>query len=429
MSTLAERIEPFAAMVFNLARCGELKNLIAPPYDLIDAARQAELYARSPWNVVRLELNREADSYAAAAATLQQWVADRILERTARPALYFYTQSFNLDGRRLKRNGLIARVRLEEFATGRILPHERTFPKAKEDRLRLLTATRANISPIFGLYPSETANLEKLLESVAARPPSLEVVDDLGIANQIRAIDSPDEIAAVQSALAGARILIADGHHRYETALEYRRRRRAAENNPAETRPYDYVMMTLVAFNDPGLVILPTHRVARHLSAAAIASFATRARETFEVDQFSEHSAMRSALTARGRGALGIALRGDRWFRILRLKSWEALATALPEAPEQVRDLDVSILHAMVLDRIFAIKSEEVRQGGNLEYTIDAGGAIAAVASGAADGAFLMNPPTVQDVEWVSNAGATMPEKSTYFHPKLLTGIVINPLD
>jgi uncharacterized protein (DUF1015 family) len=188
-------------------------------------------------------------------------------------------------------------------------------------------------------------------------------------------------------------------------------------------------MMTLVAFNDPGLLILPTHRIVRHLSAAAIASFATRAHESFEVDQFSEPGAMRSALTASGRGALGIALRGDRWFRILRLKSRDALAAALPQAPEPVRDLDVSILHAMVFERIFAIKPEEVRQGGNLEYTIDAGGAIAAVASGAADGAFLMNPPTVQDVEQVSNAGATMPEKSTYFHPKLLTGILINPLD
>lgn len=429
MSMLAERIEPFAAMVFNLARCGELRNLVAPPYDLIDHARQAELYARSPWNVIRLELNREADPYASAAATLQQWVADRILERAARPAIYFYTQSFELEGRKLRRNGLIARVRLEEFAAGRILPHERTFPKAKEDRLRLLTATRANISPIFGLYPSGAASVEHLLELVAARPPMLEVVDDLGIANQVRAIDSPDEIATVQSALAGTRVLIADGHHRYETALEYRRRQRAAENNPAEARSYDYVMMTLVAFNDPGLVILPTHRVVHHLPAAAIASFEKRARQTFEIDQFSEPGAMRSALTARGRGALGVALKGDPWFRILRLKSRDALPAALPQAPEEVRGLDVSILHAIVFDRIFGIKPEEVRQGGNLEYTIDAAGALAAVASGTVDGAFLMNPPTVQNVERVSNAGATMPEKSTYFYPKLLTGLVINPLD
>jgi uncharacterized protein (DUF1015 family) len=429
MSTLAERIEPFSAMVFNLARCGDLRNLVAPPYDLIDGARQAELYARSPWNVIRLELNREADPYTSAAATLQQWVANRILERTARPAIYFYTQDFEIDGRKLRRNGLIARIRLEEFAAGHILPHERTFPKAREDRLRLLTATHANISPIFGLYPPGAANLEHLLELAAARPPILEVVDDLGIANQIRTIDSPDEIATVQSALAETRVLIADGHHRYETALEYRRRQRAAENNPAHFRPYDYVMMTLVAFDNPGLVILPTHRIVHHLPATAIASFEARARETFEVDQFSEPVAMRSALTARGRGALGVALKDDPWLRILRLKNPDAVTAALPEAPAEVRDLDVSILHAIVFDRIFGIRAEEVRQGGNIEYTIDAPGALAAVASGAADGAFLMNPPIVQDVERVSNAGVTMPEKSTYFYPKLLTGLLINPLD
>jgi len=429
MSALGHRIEPFAAMVFNRARSDELKDLVAPPYDLIDGARQAELYARSPWNVVRLELNREADPYGAAAATLEQWIADGILERAARPAIYFYTQSFEIEGRTLKRNGFIARVRLEEFASGRIVPHERTFPKAKEDRIRLLTATRTNISPIFGLFPPVEATLERLIERVAARPPILEVTDDLGIENQVRAIDAADEIAIVQGALDGARVLIADGHHRYETALEYRRRRRVAENNPAGARPYDYVMMTLVAFNDPGLVILPTHRVVRHLPAGAMASFEARVREAFEVEEFGAPDTLRSALAERGRGAIGVAIKGDPRLRIMRLRQYETLAAAMPEAPAEVRELDVSILHAMVFERIFGIKAEEVRRGGNIEYTIDARAAIAAVAAGTADGTFIMNPPTVHDVERVRIAGATMPEKSTYFYPKLLTGLVMNPLD
>ncbi len=433
MTPLAQRIQPFAAMIFNRERCGGLKAVVAPPYDLIDAQRQDELYARSPYNVVRLELNRESDPYAAAAATLRQWISGGIVERTARPAIYLYTQSFELDGRRLTRNGLIARILLEEFASGRILPHERTFPKAKEDRLRLLTATGTNISPIFGLYPSSDTALVSLLKDVARRPALLQV-EELGIANELRAIDVPQEIGTVQRALADARILIADGHHRYETALAYRRARRGGKGTfaaiePHEFAPYDYVMMTLVAFDDPGLVILPTHRLVRDLPSAAIGSFQAKAAENFDVANYGDPRKLWAALTAGGRGGLAVALRGDPALRILRLRDREVLSAALPDAPTAVRELDVSILHALVFDRIFGIKPEAVRAGGNIEYTIDAAGALAAVASGRAAGAFIMNPPSIHDVERVCGAGATMPEKSTYFHPKLLTGLVMNPLD
>ncbi len=273
--------------------------MVAPPYDLIDRTRQDELYARSPFNVVRLELNREADPYAAAAATLAQWIDMRVIEPAPRPSIYFCTQRFEVGGQQRVRNGMIARIQLEEFKDGRILPHERTFPKAKEDRLRLLTATRVNVSPIFGLYPSGDTALEALLAEVATRAPMIEVTDDLGIVNEVRAIDEAQELGIVQRALAEVRVLIADGHHRYETALEYRRRRRVEDGNPPQARGYDYVMMTLVAFDDPGLVILPTHRVVRRLPAAAIASFGTRAAEIFDVcDVPSQDAASTDALGA-----------------------------------------------------------------------------------------------------------------------------------
>ena len=424
----AERIEPFAALMFNRSRCGALADVVAPPYDLIDKARQDALYARSPYNIVRLELNRDADPYASAAETLARWLRDGIVERATRPSIYFYTQIFELEGRRLVRCGLIARIRLEEFSTGRILPHERTFPAAKEDRLRLLTATDTNVSPIFGLYPSGNTELEGLLARVAGREPSIDVTDDAGIVNQIRSIDAPEELRIIQRALAEARVLIADGHHRYETALEYRRRMRSAAGNPATTMPYDYVMMTLVAFNDPGLVILPTHRLIRRLDRDAMASFAARSRELFDVEEFDNADAMRAALSG-GRGALGIALKGDRATRLARLRNYDALASLVPDVPKEVRELDVSILHTLVLDRIFDLKPDDVRKGGNIEYTIDARAALAAVERGEADGVFLMNPPSVHDVERVCGAGATMPEKSTYFYPKLLTGLVMNRLD
>jgi uncharacterized protein (DUF1015 family) len=428
MSELGERIEPFAALTFDRSRCGALAEVVAPPYDLIDKARQDALYARSPYNIVRLELNRDADPYTSAAETLARWLREGIVERAAHPSIYFYTQTFELEGRRLVRNGFIARIRLEEFSAGRILPHERTFPAAKEDRLRLLTATGTNVSPIFGLYPSGNTELERLLASVAGRAPGIDVTDDAGIVNQIRPIDAPDEIRIVQRALAEARVLIADGHHRYETALEYRRRMRSAAVNSG-TMPYDYVMMTLVAFNDPGLVILPTHRLIRRLDRDAMMSFAVRARELFDIEEFENGGAMRAALSVHGRGVLGIALKGARAMRLLRLKNYDALASTLPDVPKEVRELDVSILHTLVLDRIFALRPDEVRKGGNIEYTIDARAALSAVERGEADGAFLMNPPSVHDVERVCGAGATMPEKSTYFYPKLLTGLVMNQLD
>jgi uncharacterized protein (DUF1015 family) len=423
------RIAPFRALIFDSAHSGPLERVVAPPYDLIDQARQAELYARSPYNVVRLELNRDADPYASAAATLVHWIEARVVETAARPAIYFYTQTFQVEGRRLVRSGMIARIRLEEFKDGRILPHERTFPKAKEDRLRLLTATRVNVSPIFGLYPSGDTALEALLARVATRAPMIVVSDDLGILNEVRAIDDAEEIATVQRALADARVLIADGHHRYETALECRRRRRMQDGDPADLRGYDYVMMTLVAFNDPGLVILPTHRLVRRLPAVALESFDARAAEMFEMCEVPSVDAMRTAIAKDGRGTIGVVLKGGHPLRVLRLRDHHAIAAAMTDVPPAVRELDVSILHTLVLDRFFGIKPDEVRKGGNIEYTIDAHSAVAEVAAGAADGAFIMAAPTVHDVERVCDAGATMPEKSTYFFPKLLTGLVMNPLD
>jgi uncharacterized protein (DUF1015 family) len=294
--------------------------------------------------------------------------------------------------------------------------------------LRLLEAIRVNTSSIFGLYPAKNHALSELLDRVAERAPLLAATEDAGTIDEIRSIDAPDELNLIHQALAGTRILIADGHHRYETALEYRRRRRAAEK-PSETQPYDYVMMTLVAFDDPGLIILPTHRLVRHLPEEAIATFARHAAEQFHVEEFADSALMLTALETRGRGAIGVALRDYSRPQLLTLKNKDVLDTLPTDAPPVVRRLDVSVLHSLILDRIFGVKPEAVRQGGNIEYTIDAQGALAEVAAKRAAGAFLINAPTVGDIERVSAVGATMPEKSTYFFPKLITGLLLNPLD
>jgi len=427
MTGLSKRIEPFRALMYNRQVTGEPARVVAPPYDLIGAARQNQLYERSPYNVVRLELAREADRYGAAEKTLADWIAAQVLERSARPAIFQYTQTFDVEGRLLRRTGFIARVRLEEFDRGRIVPHEKTFPAAKEDRLRLLTALQVNTSSIFGLYSGKHPQLDQLRKRVSSRKPLIDLVDDLGIRNELRSIETDDEIATIQRELDGPRILIADGHHRYETALNYRRARRH-ENASSEPEPYDYTMMTLVACDDPGLVILPTHRVVKSLPANAIASFAERAREVFDVEEIAHRDTFRTRLNDSGTGAIGVTLKGSPHYFLLRLRDAAAMETAMPDAAAEVRRLDVSVLHALVFDRIFGLRADEIRKGGNIEYTIEIGGALGAVANGHADGAFLMNPPSIDDVERVSDAGATMPEKSTYFHPKLLTGLVMNPL-
>ena len=427
---MTHRVEPFAGLVYDPERVGVLSNVVAPPYDLIDKAHQDALYARSFYNVVRLELNRDPDRYASAARTLGEWLNDGVLKRAVRPAIYLYSQFFEIEGRLLRRDGFILRIRLEEFSAGRILPHERTFPAAKQDRLELLTALNTNVSPVFGLYAGVHPALASLTAELTAREPALEVTDDLGIRNQLRPIEDAAAIAAIQDELESPRIFIADGHHRYETALEYRRRRRAAEHDPASARPYDYTMMTLVACDDPGLVILPTYRVARRLDPETIASFDTRVASLFAVEEFSSPDAMRAALAKAGQGAIAVALGGERVkLRLLRLKEPGAMADAMPGAPLAVQRLDVSVLHALVLERIFEITPERIKAGGLIEYTIDALGALGNVGPGTGSGAFMMNPPAISDVEAVADAGAVMPEKSTYFYPKLLTGLVLNPLD
>jgi uncharacterized protein (DUF1015 family) len=424
----AERIDPLRALLYDRAIAGEPAAVVAPPYDLIGSARQNELYERSRYNIVRLEFGRDADRYAAAAATLREWLAAGVLRRLERPAIFHYTQRFSIDGRSLVRTGLIARIRLEPFGAGRILPHEKTFPAAKEDRLKLLTAIRTNTSSIFGLYSGQHPELDHLRTEVAARAPLIELTDDLAIRNELRVIDAPAEIATIQRALATPRVLIADGHHRYETALNYQRIRRAA-GKPAAAQGFDYTMMTMVACDDSGLVILPTHRIVHRLRPEALAAFAAEARKVFTVEEIADREILRTRLHAAGRGALAVALKGHRAHYLLQIRDRAAVSAAIPETPPPVRELDVTLLHAMIFDRIFSLTAAEIRKGGNIEYTIDAAAALEAVTSGAADGAFLMNPPSIEDVERVSDAGATMPEKSTYFHPKLLTGLVMNPLE
>jgi uncharacterized protein (DUF1015 family) len=427
MSERKQRIEPFRGWFFDPQHSGDLGGVVAPPYDLIDPQRQRQLYERSPYNIVRIELGREADRYGSAASVVEQWIRHGVLKRAPVAAIHLYTQKFTFEGREYSRNGLIVALRLEEFTPGRILPHERTFAAAKQDRLQLLIATQLNTSSIFGLYPGRHPELERLRHETAKRDPDYAVRDDLGIFNELRAISDGEAIATVQQELADVRLLIADGHHRYETALNYRRLRREQEHNPPGLKPYDYVMITLTSCNDPGLLILPTHRIVRHIDTDAARDFDRRAAEFFAIEEFSDADLFLSRLKQQGSGALGIAVANAK-LRLLKLKDLSIMASAAAQMPPEVRRLDVSVLHALIFERLLGIDEAAVKSGALIEYTVDAQAALSQVREGKAAGAFLMNPPSITDVERVSDCGATMPEKSTYFYPKLLTGLVMNPL-
>lgn len=393
-------VSPFAGLRYDPARVGALAAVVAPPYDVISPAEQAALYALSPYNAVRLILPREDDRAAAAGRTLREWIEARVLVADGEPALYVYSQRFVLpDGRALVRDGVICRLRLEEFASGVVRPHERTFPGPKADRLALMRATGAYLSPIFGLYARPGERLRDLLEPLGV--PVLDVTDRGGCSHTLWRVTEPAAIDRFRDALAPETIYIADGHHRYETGLVYRDELGGAG---AST----WILACLVNMEEEGLVILPTHRLLRaprRLDAAALAGVLEGA---FSTETLREPG-------PRPAGAIDLVLPDRR----LRLRPTAGAAARLAHLPVVIRQLDVAVLRDALLAPL-GIRPDE------LAFTHDDAEAAAAVASGDATAAFLVDPPTMETVRAVCHAGEVMPEKSTYFYPKLADGLVID---
>lgn len=422
------RVRPFRALVYDPQRVGSLADVIAPPYDAVGPEEIRRLHERHPYNVIRLILNQSQDPYAGAAQTLDAWIREGVLRRDPTPALYWYVQDFRLpDGTAHTRRGVMAAVRLERFESGRIRPHERTFPKAKADRLALLRACKANLSPVFGIHPSRSAALERL-QQVETTPPCMDLVDDAGERHRVWRVTSPEVIRDFDRALADEVILIADGHHRYETALTWSEERRAAGENDPQA-PHNFILMYLASMHSSGLVILPTHRiVVRGLSGSA-SEWLGRLREYFDVTEAAGERELLDRLgQEKGTGRIGACFHG--WGRplLLRLREPERLAEWIPQYRDPVRSLDTTVVDALVLGRGFGMDKSRAAQAGDVTHTPDAAVAVGAVKRGEAQACFLVRPPDVEDVRAACLAGQTMPEKSTYFYPKLLSGLVIRPL-
>lgn len=413
---------PFRALHYDQAVV-PLADVIAPPYDVIDDAHRDRLYARHPQNVVRLILNKAADRYAASAADLQDWRARGVLTQDATPALYWYAQDFALpDGSRHCRSGLLAAVRLQPFSAGNILPHERTFASAKADRLKLMHACRTNLSPIFGVYPNRAAAMAPARALAESATPWIDV-EQGGERHRVWRVADAPTIAALHDGLRDTKVFIADGHHRYETALTYRDERRAAGDTDADA-PHNFMLMYLCSMDDPGLVVLPTHRLWRGVFDDAAWA---RAGEHFKVEDADAATLLARLAAAREPGCIGV--RTPARTAVLHLKDLGAVDRALAEIAPIIRHLDVTVLDRFLLGHLLGVDCVQAGQDGRLLYTHDDTQALGAAGHDGVGAAFLLRRPRMSEVAEACLAGEVMPQKSTYFFPKLQTGLVFHLLD
>ena len=413
-------VQPFRALHYDRDRVGGLQPVVAPPYDVIDAAQRAELLAQSPYNVVEIDLPQGNDPYAHAAAVFEQWRGEGVLVRDDEPALWALEQDYTgPDGRRRTRHGLFARVAVEDYGPGRIRPHERTHPGPKEDRLRLTRATHANLSPIFSLYDDPAGAAWGALEPHLRSDAWAEVTDEDDTTHRLWRVADPEAAATVRAALADKELLIADGHHRYETARVHHDEGGAG-----------HVLMCLVALQDPGLTVFPTHRLLTALDGPRRESLRATIERDFDVSPIAADDLEPTGDGGGwGRVQIGYLDAHHRRPLMLTLRDPAIAAAAMPDKPEPYRGLDTAVLEALVLQGALGMTEDDISHLNGLDYARDTAQARERVESGAAQAAFFMRGTPVAQVRDVAATGESMPPKSTYFFPKVLTGMVFNLLD
>jgi uncharacterized protein (DUF1015 family) len=418
-------VQPLRTLRYEPRAVGSLEAVIAPPYDVIDDELRAQLVARSPFNVVEIDLPTAngGDPYMHARDTLDAWRQQGILVREREPALWILEQHYRgPDGSERRRRGFFARVRVEEYGAGRIRPHERTHPGPKEDRLRLTRATRANLSPIFSLFPDPEGAATECIADAIAGEPFATADDHEGTENVLWRVSDPDAVAALQAALLDAELLIADGHHRYETARVY------AQEIGGEGE-HNYVLMFLSALSDPGLTVFPTHRLLSGLKDDAAKQQAIREALTrdFEVQEVGP-----GELSPNGPGdriQFGYMDSFHRQPYRVTLKDQAIADAALEGKPEPYRHLDTAVLEALILRGALGMSEDDISHLRGLHYSKSTEDARAAVEAGRCDAGFFLRATPIEQVRDVAETGESMPPKSTYFYPKVPTGLVFNLLE
>ena len=426
-------IIPFRGYRYDPTKVGDVTSVVAPPYDRISPDVQAACYERSPFNVVRIIKGKEAPGdgpqenvYSRAAKHLRQWIDQGVLLREADPSLYAYHQTYTFSGARLTRKGIIALGKLEPE---KVHAHEQTLKGPKEDRLRLMRATEANFGHIFMLY----SDRERMADAAVAaaidgRPPAVEATDGDGNLHSVWPIADREVIEIVQQALVDKDLYIADGHHRYETAVNFMRESEANGWRPAAPESFDVRMMTLFNIDEPGMSIRPIHRLVHAISGYDPETFLKQAGEAFIAERHGSLEEMVEAVGAgRDRHTLGCVTGGV--FATLSLRDDIVLADFVPgDRSSDYKSLDVSILHAGILDRLLGIDARALEEQANVTYTVDPREGLAALAAGDEQILFYLNPTSADEVVRVADHGEKMPQKSTDFYPKLLTGLVLSTM-
>lgn len=423
-------IKGYKGLRFNCEKAGKIEELVCPPYDIISDQQREEYIKTNPHNIIRLELPKGDDKYNKAAEILKDWLENGILIKEDKPAIYIYEEEFTAYGERKAIKGIICRVKLEEFSKGIILPHEFTLSKAKEDRLNLMKATNCNFSQIYSLYMDGGKNTLGKIDSLSKSEPDIQLQDNDNVTHRMWIIKDEKAIADICSDFPDRKLYIADGHHRYETALNYRNYLRE-QGLAKEGDACDYQMMMLVDMEHPGLVVFPTHRLVRNLDSFNAERVIDGCKEFFDVTEHSDINTIESTLMElynQGKKAYAFYCGGSS-YKLLVLKDTNIIKKLLPNASTATQQLDVTILHTLILEKIFGIDAENMAKQINLTYTKIFDEAISSVQQGNSQCAFILNPTRVSEIREVASNGEKMPQKSTYFYPKMITGLVMNQLE
>lgn len=417
-------VKPFKALRYS-AKAGNIEKLVCPPYDIISDEQRKQLLNTNPYNMIRLELPREGeDVYATAKNTLDSWFEDEIVALDKENSFYIYEEAFEVEGKSYSLKGVIGRVKLTDFEEGVVIPHENTLSAAKEDRFNLMCATGCNFSQVYCLFKDADKKISGLMDNASANAPLHCFSDAEKVTHRLWKTEDTAELSRL---FEDKCLYIADGHHRYETGIRYRNEMR--KQGAAPEADSEYIMMMLVPMECEGLVVFPTHRIVHSLESFDLRSTILSCREYFHVGELSSASVLERNLKSEyNSNKISFGLYSDGRYYLLTLKSGADLKTLLPDIDPTLRALDVTVLHSLILEKIFGIDKENLANQKNLKYTRDISEAVQSVDSGA-NCAFFLNPTRVSQIAAVGDAKQKMPQKSTYFYPKLITGLVINKFE
>lgn len=432
-------VQPLHGIRYTRKAAGNLAEIITPPYDVISVEAQERYYARNPYNVIRLELGKDepGDSalnnrYSRAATLLAEWRTEHILREDDMPGFYLYQQTFALAGQSYTRTSLLARVRLEPWSARVILPHEHTMAKPKDDRLKLLEACATNLSPIMSLYDDPQGRLRRLLGPYAAEA-EVQITDDAQEGHRLQPITDEQQVALIQDFFAERQLYIADGHHRYETALNYREEMLRVRKHLHPDDAVHFALMALIDLDDPGLQVLPTHRIIHHLGETALSALNhAQLRQYFTLRELAmgdyPPDVPLRMLVQAGEDAPSFVICTPEQSWLVSLNEQGRARMELSGHSAAWNELDVAVAHTLVLEALLGLQADDMAAGTHVTYTRDASQALQAVQRREAQVALLLNPTRVRQICAVAEADDRMPQKSTYFYPKLITGLVMNPL-